>query len=55
MLSGAPGLPFTQTESGGDGIYVAHDMRVKPPAPVHNSRNVTVDWVRSTRNYRQGA
>ena len=55
VISGAPGLPFTLTESGGDGIYVAHDMRVKPPAPVHNSRNVTVDWVRSTRNYRQGA
>ena len=52
VISGAPGLPFTLTESGGGGICVAHDMRVEPPAPVHHSRNVTVDWVRSTRNGR---
>ena len=50
-ISGAPGMPLTVTESGGDGCYIAHLFGTKP---AKNSRNVTIVNVNFTMNYRQG-
>ena len=50
-ISGAPGLPLTVRESGGDGCYIAH---LFGSTPAQNSRNVAIHNVNFTENYRQG-
>ena len=50
-ISGDPGRPLTEMESGGDGCFISN---LGSGTALTNPRNITIHDVNFTRNYRQG-